>query len=275
MPEHHLRTGPAVNVDDLRDRVNTVLLQRGTLHVAYPTRDAPAEIVGARHVSDLGPTELHEYVTVLCWPTMHAERYDEWRRNFDGSRTLIRRRHITTSPPLLVQLVEAVEQSGSAEDGGLRPVFGSKPSARLEAIDAAQDIERGVFGWLTQLGERPDSMVDSIAGLRRVGALAVSQTKPTQLDIEADVRGWWARASVLTGWEAPAWQPNNTCPLCGTRGSLRVRLSTKTATCHACHEAWWPDTLGLLAEHIRYENDLPREAQHHDTAATDRHEQTA
>lgn len=254
------RTGPAVNADDLRDRVNSVLLQQGRLHVAYPVDHAqPAEIHGARHVPDIGPTQLAEYVTVLCDPTVHAERYDEWWRNADGSRTLVRRRHVTTAPPLLVQLWAAVEQSSSAEDGGLRPVFGSRPSARLEAIDVATDVERGVFGWLTVLGERPDKL-DTISGLRRLGALAVSHREAVR-DVEHDVRSWWARASVLTGWETQAWTPNSTCPLCSTRGSLRVRLSTKTATCVACQEAWTPQTLGLLADHIRLENDPPHDDQ--------------
>lgn len=251
-----VRVGPPVNDDDLRARVNTERLRLGLLTVTpLDGVEAAAVLRGARQVLKAGqhPTELHEYVALLCDPTIHEEAYTELYRNSDGSTTYVRQRHRTTSPALLVQLWGAVEQSGSAE-GGQR-VFASKPSARLDAIDAALDVEKGVFGWLTRLGERPDTMRDIIAGLRHIGSLAISKPKPVHNEIEADVRSWWVRASVLTGWESPAFQPNNTCPMCGTRGSLRIRLAAHTAVCVSCRETWDPVVIGLLAEHIRREND--------------------
>ncbi|WP_157432593.1 hypothetical protein [Aeromicrobium sp. Root472D3] len=59
---------------------------------------------------------------------------------------------------------------------------------------------------------------------------------------------------MLTGWDSPAWRPNNTCPLCGVKGGLRIRLDHHTGTCMDCRQTWDPSTIGLLADHIRVEN---------------------
>ncbi|KQX76046.1 hypothetical protein [Aeromicrobium sp. Root472D3] len=88
-------------------------------------------------------TDLIDYVSALCDATRHGEAYLSSQRNPDGSTTFVTQRHRTTSPPLLEQLWATVEASGSTE-GGQRS-FASKPSARLDAIDAATDIEHGVF----------------------------------------------------------------------------------------------------------------------------------
>lgn len=56
-------------------------------------------------------------------------------------------------------------------------------------------------------------------------------------------------------------QPDNTCPLCATRGSLRIRVgdginsNSASAMCVSCFEAWDDSNIGLLANHIRSEND--------------------
>lgn len=229
------------------------------LRVVYPVAyQEAAPTAGARPTPDHGPVDLVDYVTVLCDPTIHREPVTELRRNKDGTATYFTTHHRTTSPPLLEQLWSTIEASGSTE-AGMRAGYASKPAARLDAIDTARDIERGVFAWLTRLGERPDSMTDTIAALRHLGALARAQDNPTRHELTDDIRTWWARATVLTGWESPAWAPDNTCPLCGARGTIRIRLEHRTAVCFDCHETWTPDTIGLLAEHIRTQNNDTQE----------------
>jgi hypothetical protein len=73
-------------------------------------------------------------------------------------------------------------------------------------------------------------------------------------DVERDIRRWWTQARIVTGWDSPAWRPDNTCPLCGVRGGLRVKLADQSGFCTECGETWTPETIALLADHIRSEN---------------------
>lgn len=180
------------------------------------------------------------------------------------------RYHRNVFPPLLEQLYQSVEPSGSAEAGTARPAS-SRPAARLDAIDTANRIDSWVSVWLEYLGKKAPA--DSIARLRLLGSLLPSTERCTHRhavidpetgeivccqahNLEADIGRWWTWARVVTGWDTPAWQPANTCPLCGTRGTLRVRLDEQRATCinDGCRETWDTATIGLLAEHIRAEN---------------------
>jgi hypothetical protein len=249
------RTGATAHAEILAEAAADLaqILTRSRMRVVHPVaHQAPTVIVGARQLVDT-PVDLVDYVTALCDPTHHAEAYLTPLRNADGTTTFVTQRHRTTSPPLLEQLWATVEASGSAE-GGQRS-FASKPSARLDAIDAANDVEHQVFGWLTRLGHRPDGMDDTIAAVRHLGALAAGTDRDTHELIESDVRSWWIRARVLTGWDSPAWRPNNTCPLCAVKGGLRIRLDHHSGTCVECRATWSPDNIGLLADHIRVEND--------------------
>lgn len=250
---------PASTATPLPRSAETPRVRARGLRVVHPiAHQTPTPITGARPLADT-PTDLIDYITALCDPTTHGEAYLTPNRNNDGSTTFITQRHRTTSPPLLEQLWATVEASGSTE-GGQRS-FASKPSARLDAIDAANDIEAGVFAWLTRLGHRPDDMGDTLAAVRHLGALAAGVDRDTHRVIESDVRSWWVRARVLTGWDSPAWRPNNTCPLCGVKGGLRVRLDHHSATCTECRQTWDPSTIGLLADHIRAENHEDDEAE--------------
>jgi hypothetical protein len=91
---------------------------------------------------------------------------------------------------------------------------------------------------------------------------AATLMPPEQLaDASWDAQSWVALARVTTGWDKPAFAPNeNTCPLCAQRGGLRIRVgdgvtsSDAHAACLNCHEHWNPGNIGLLAAHIRNEN---------------------
>jgi hypothetical protein len=70
------------------------------------------------------------------------------------------------------------------------------------------------------------------------------------------------QARIVTGWDSPAWSPDNTCPQCGERGTLKVRLAEHIAMCKndACRATWDETTIGLLADHIRAESEAERVA---------------
>lgn len=78
--------------------------------------------------------------------------------------------------------------------------------------------------------------------------------------IEADVRGWWRQARIISGWDSPTYRPFATCPVCSKRSGLRINLAAQTAVCVECRTVWEPATIGLLAEHVRLEREgVPEE----------------
>ncbi|WP_166375971.1 hypothetical protein [Aeromicrobium phragmitis] len=215
--------------------------------VALQTATGPNEIPSARLIATDDPKTVHEYVVALTQATVHHQPYTVQQRNPDGTHTLVTQRHRTTSPSLLEQLASATEPL--AGDGDGVRAFASKPSARVDTIDAYLDIEREVLAWLRRLDLPIPDHHDLATELQRAAANA------DERDIKRDVRSWWIRARTVTGWDSPAWRPRNTCPLCATSGSLRVRLDAQTAVCVSCWEGWDSSTIGLLADHIRREND--------------------
>lgn len=177
--------------------------------------------------------------------------------------TVIATRHKTHVPPLLEQLQQALEPSGRGGALFTGNVPTSRPSAQLDAMDTYMRIDQAVYGWCKTYctDRRWDSLTDRLRAL--VGA-APNIEDDEQHDLAREARRWVTWAKVTTGWEVPARQPDNTCPLCANRGSLRVRVgdgitSTEaSACCLACGESWDDSNIGLLAEHIRSENgDLP------------------
>jgi hypothetical protein len=204
--------------------------------------------------------DLVDLVRELTQTTQHRELYMRKRSP---------RYHVTTNPPLIVQLKAAATPNPAVEAGATRPAA-SKPSAAIDCIDTLNRIDQNATTWLTNLGHPDPGNV--IRVITQLGALASSQDHcgrrtPRRDDqrqvicctyhrIEADVRSWWSWARIATRWDLPPWQPDNTCPLCGTRGSLRIRLVDQLATCAEdhCRETWDHTTIGLLADHIRTEN---------------------
>lgn len=194
---------------------------------------------------------LIDYVRELTTPHIHREHYTTrehgtwWGRN-----------HITLSPPLIDQLRYA-EPSTSGESRGSGG-YGSRPTARIEAMDCLIRIDRDASAWVRNLGE--DDPGDTAACVRKLGSLLPSTHDVTRRAAARDLRSWWTQARIQSGWDSAAWRPDNTCPLCGTRGGLRVKLADSSALCVECRETWTPDTVAFLAGHIRDEN--------HDTADT-------
>lgn len=220
-------------------------------------------------------TDINTMIRQLTEPVRHTERITQPAPNNDGTHTQITRTHTTTAPALLDQLANAHEQSATTENGQ-RPGFTSKPPARIEAIDAYIRIDLAAARWVRDLGE--DDPGDTKACVRKLNGLLASAhhcgKKPelkngpaccTVHAAERDIRHWWTTARVFSGWDKPPFCPSkNTCPLCGEKGTLRIRIldlddELATGSCTACHESWPPDHIGLLADHIREENQDARE----------------
>lgn len=195
--------------------------------------------------------ELGDMVADLTGSVVHREHYGYTTANADGSTTWIGADHVTTHPSLLDQLHQATWQTGMA-DVGARPGFMSKPTARLDAIDTLTRIETESAWWIRELdGQDPGGTRERLLRVRSL----VPSHEDRRGDVTSDVRSWWTSARILAGWESPPWRPDATCPVCSHRGGLRVRLDIRSAVCTGCGGTWSPDTIGILADHIRAETE--------------------
>lgn len=125
--------------------------------------------------------------------------------------------------------------------------------ARIEVEDPEVDDEAGgAFEMTDELGlDSKDSLLGSPEPrpTRRVWCC-------TAHHVEHDVRGWWRQARIIAGWDSPTYRPFATCPSCSKRAGLRINLTSHTAVCVECRTVWGPESIGVLAEHIRRENGL-------------------
>jgi hypothetical protein len=167
----------------------------------------------------------------------------------DGTRF-----HYVRVPALLAQLENAEPTSSGDKAPGGGGGAKSQPPSHIEALDTIHHIDRQAAAWVRALGD--DDPATTLGCVIRVGALYPAQDDNTRDQIIRDVRNWWTQARVVTGLDEPSWRPDNTCPLCGTRGTLRVNRVTLSAVCieGQCREVWTEETISLLAEHIKLEN---------------------
>lgn len=202
-------------------------------------------------MSDLD--KLLDAVNELTEPRTHEEPY-----TYRHGSTWITTRH-RTSVPSLIQQLEGAMKPGGVGDTGSR-VFGSRTPARDDAMDVLMLIDTAAWIWCDHAGLtcRPSTVGNLRALLGITGSLDSDQAG----DLAYAARSWVALARVTTGWDKPAFSPaENTCPLCAQRGGLRIRVgdgiysTDATAACLNCHEHWDNSNIGLLAAHIRTEND--------------------
>lgn len=226
---------------------------RTSLRIVHPVATQPAGPTPRHLPENTSNWDLTDYITALCDPTITTEKYQQLHTNPDGSLTTHTGRHRTTNPPLLQQLWTAAETSRGMDSGNTRG-FQSSPAASLEALDVALEIEQTVHELLRALGvvDSHDHYPDTIAAVRHLGSLASPGEHSTHRDEARTVRHWWVAARVITGWDLPAFRPNNTCPMCANRGTLRIKWPT--GFCTSCRTAWDEEHSGLLVEHIRAEN---------------------
>lgn len=213
------------------------------------------------HATDEAGDELRDHIADLTRTTTHRERFT--RDRVKG--TAWSGDHVTLVPPLLWQLEHT--SPTKAGDSALSGSFKSQPAAWLEALDTLARIDLEANRWVTDMGEPGDGTTMQL--VQKLGSLMPSATRCGRLRgrhsdetgwcctwhaVARDVHRWWVQARIVTGWQSPAWRPDNSCPMCGKRGGLRVRLGDHSALCVECRETWDQSTIGLLAEHIRREN---------------------
>lgn len=188
--------------------------------------------------------DIHDMVEQLVSSHTHREPYAH--RN--GQQLAIFT-HLTMVPPLIDQLDNTdVASRGEGGGGG----YTSAAGISVEAIDTLMFIDDEAARWVRKLGE--DDPGDTKACIRRVHALHASQPPAVKADIERAVKRWWTQARITSGWDSPAWRPDNTCPVCEVRRSLRIKLADQMAYCTDCRSLWDPSEIGLLADWIRLEN---------------------
>ena len=193
--------------------------------------------------------DLLDMIHELTQPTQHRQPY--WL-----TLTGQTRQHTTTNPPLITQLRNAARPLATTGTGGVNPAA-SRPSASIDAIDTLNRIDTEARDWLLAYGH--DHAGTTIERIARLAPTATAnhchQPKPQPgCCPHHDIERWWTWARITTGWDQPAFNPNNTCPTCATRGTIRIRLEDRIASCSNCRATWNPATIGLLAAHIKAEN---------------------
>lgn len=209
--------------------------------------------------------DIHDHVEQLTRTHTHREPYQH--RN---GLTLQVFSHLTMVPPLLEQLDMA--DAGTKGEVSGSSGYGSRPAASVEAIETLMLIDDEACRLLYRLGvDDPNQKIDPRTSLpvdgqractvkavarviRRIHGLHPSQDAKTRADIEQAVKRWWSHARITSGWDSPAWRPDNTCPVCEVRRSLRIKLADQMAYCTDCRALWLPEEIGLLADWIRLEN---------------------
>lgn len=179
----------------------------------------------------------------------------------DGSRNRkLTHVHRVTLPGLLAQVHDLFEPGSKSEDSG-SSTPSSRPPLNVEAASLHLQVTLAVTRWCWSLGlEIRDTVESNIRAL--VGA-AASMDSDTQDALLSEMRSWRRRSAILTGWQTPPWRPRCSCPVCGTVGTLVVRLDLREAYCSSWEpqtqtqcEGWWDEeTIGVLADHVRAETD--------------------
>lgn len=231
-------------------------------------------------MTDYRAYELADYIADLTSPCTHREAFTV--RVEGAEQGWVQRVHVVRAPSLLEQLAAGdVDRSAdhTADGTSGRGGFESSPAAHLDAVDTLAWIDSEATLLLARLdsdGSPPAKLLDPkdrtdqqvaadvrVWRIRRLHGQAPALDPVARRLLERDVRRWWIRARVVTGWDSRPWTPDNTCPICDTHGSLRVRLAEKVAACvhDGCRALWDPATIALLADHIRAESADRRRAE--------------
>ncbi len=198
---------------------------------------------------DRGFQTLADAADALTDPRRHVEIISAW---VNRNRKTIRR--VTTLPSLLDQLADAaIPGETYVEAETSRPGYGSRPPARLDAIDRLLAIEAGARRWVTSISL---TLRDTAAGnIRALVGASGTLDSDTFDALLYEITTWRSWAATVTGWRNPPFRPHVGCPVCDKVGSLRIRLDQRTACCMSCGEAWDDTSIGLLGEHIRIEGE--------------------
>lgn len=192
--------------------------------------------------------DIADVADELTNPQRHTERVP--MPDGHGHIRATRRAWTVTLPSLLDQLASAVVpgEAYTEDEPSARGSFGSRPAARLDAVDRLLAIEAGAAMWVRDGGmtlrDEPARNVRAMVGFAPILGSTF------QARMLADLRAWRTWAATVTGWERPPDAPRAACLNCGKINTLRVRLDRETACCMDCG-AWWDrTTIGILAAHI-------------------------
>jgi hypothetical protein len=196
---------------------------------------------------------LTDHVRTLTRPETHRAPWSY--RNEHG--TLVSGENVVQVVSLIDQLLHTplLEVTSESADAQHRPAPGSRPAGSLERLDAYEFINTDSRRLLLYTGGKDRK--DVAANLHALIGQATLIDEDAQTYLVTCSSLWVSRAMSVTGWSAPSFRPNNTCPLCASSRSLRVRVITAQevhASCVVCGEVWTPDSIGVLAAHIRWEN---------------------
>ena len=202
-------------------------------------------------------TRIREAVEELVEPRRHEEPF-----TYRSGSTWITDRHVTQVPSLIDQLSDAIP--GRVGDATSRS-FTSRTPGRDDALDVLALIDTEAGTWCQRYAKGPRR--DTAGSVRALVGIATRLEDDDLKDLRWNCTSWVALARVTTGWDKPAVAFNtNTCPLCGKKGGLRIRVDVSIsntdahAACLNCREHWDRSNIGLLGSHIRWENDEPEEA---------------
>jgi hypothetical protein len=198
-------------------------------------------------------TDLADAVRQLTQPRHHVEYLEETvteeRATSNGrrkaKRTRRRRAHHTNQPALLDALADAMIPGATGEPGAPAG-FESRPAAELEPAAVLRGIRDDATRWARHLGLPRDTLPGTLTGL--VGA---RHTDDQLANITDDARGWVRRARLACGIDDPPVTLADPCPYCQRRNCLVITGDLTAARCTRCGVTWNVDTIGLLADMVR------------------------
>lgn len=157
----------------------------------------------------------------------------------------------TEHPPLLDQLEDSttlLAVNGDLYHGNPD----SKPPARLDAVALVQRINHQTAAIEHDLG------ITRAGNLRTRLSRIAGETANLDTDgarhIDTTTRSWVIAARIITGHDAPPYQPDVPCPNteCERRSTLRIRLEDRIATCTECGSVWDEHTITQLGVYVRW-----------------------
>jgi hypothetical protein len=180
-----------------------------------------------------------DYVRQLVSGFWTRERPEGWDRPY-----------LVQHAALLDQLENTLTGSTTGNDT-VRTTAGSRPAGRVDVLAFLERIQSQSLRLATELDIDPLPLRPRL--LRIAGSLGLHDN--------ADVRGWWVTARVLTSFDSPAFTPNVPCPneACERRGTLRVKVGDREdqrmAVCVECHQVWDGPYFGVFAQWVRWAAD--------------------
>lgn len=183
--------------------------------------------------------ELEQHIRALTHVRDNTE-YVERRTNGGGKRSRRRLPHHVTLPPLLDALDDALVPAVTGSTGPAGG-FESRPAAELEPAAVRRGIIDAAAWWAHELGVPPT-----------IAALLTADPTDEQLELLVAHAAFWVdRARQATGEDPGERVLADPCPYCWRRNALAIAGDLESARCTRCGVRWNLDTIGLLAQMIR------------------------